>query len=79
MATRSPKPSSGGGVRKSSKFDKRTRRESMFGQQVSREGYLEKHSSGIVKQWQRRYFEQVRGVRKGSLCVDVRKACELPL
>ena len=51
----------------------------MFGQQVSREGYLEKQSSGIVKQWQRRYFEQVRGVREGSPCFDVRKACVLPL
>ena len=79
MATRLRKPSSGGGVRKNSKFDKQSRRESMFVQEVSREGYLDKQSSGLVKQWQRRYFEQVRGVRKGSLCVDVRKACVLPL
>ena len=75
MATRLRKPSSGVGVRKNSKFDKQSRRESMFGQEV----YLDKQSSGLVKQWQRRYFEQVRGVREGSLCVDVRKACVLPL
>ena len=31
----------------------------MLGQPVLREGFLEKQSSGLIKQWQRRYFEQV--------------------
>ena len=29
----------------------------MFGQSVLKEGYLEKESSGMLKKWQRRYFE----------------------
>eukprot|EP00935_MAST-01C_sp_MAST-1C-sp1_P001773 g1773.t1 len=48
-----------GRTRKGSRFDKKKAawRGSVFQQSVIREGYLEKKSSGMVKQWQRRYFE----------------------
>ena len=57
MADESRKSSASG--RKGSAFDKIRRRGSMLGQPVLREGFLEKQSSGLIKQWQRRYFEQV--------------------
>ena len=52
-------PQQGGGRKNSSRFkkDRHTHRSSMFGQSVLKEGYLEKESSGMLKKWQRRYFE----------------------
>ena len=41
-----------------------TRRDSMYSQAVLQEGWLEKQSSGaMIKKWQSRYFELVRGPR----------------
>ena len=60
MQSSAPQQQGGGGGRKnSSRFKKarHTHRDSMFGQSVLKEGYLEKESSGMLKKWQRRYFE----------------------
>eukprot|EP00935_MAST-01C_sp_MAST-1C-sp1_P002436 g2436.t1 len=57
----SSRKSSAGRQRKGSgsRFDKKKAswRSSVFQQSVIKEGYLEKQSSGMIKQWQRRYFE----------------------
>ena len=46
--------------RSGSAFSKADRRDSMFGQAVHKEGWLEKQSSGaMIKKLQKRYFELV--------------------
>ena len=49
--------------RSSGAFKADMSRQSVFQQPVLKEGYLEKQSSGLMKKWQSRYFELVRGPR----------------
>ena len=52
-----------------------TRRDSMFGQAVHKEGWLEKQSSGaVIKKWQKRYFELVSESRL-SAALALARAC----
>ena len=52
-----------------------TRRDSMFGQAVHKEGWLEKQSSGaMLKKWQKRYFELVSESRL-SAALALARAC----
>ena len=61
--------------RSGSAFSKADRRDSMFGQAVHKEGWLEKQSSGaMIKKLQKRYFELVSESRL-SAALALARAC----
>ena len=61
--------------RSGSTFSKADRRDSMFGQAVLKEGWLEKQSSGaMIKKWQKRYFELVSQSRLSAV-LALARAC----